>query len=199
VRQKSEIRQMTPARWRQIEDRYHAAIHGESAERAALVAQADPEVREIVEQLLDQPSAGGPLDRPASDGMAGSFVSQPAIGSRLAKLGPYRIEELLGSGGMGSVYRALDTRLGRSVAIKIPSEPFDSRFEREGRYIAALNHPNICTLHDLRPDRRPSFLPLGSVRMPRTQAPWPADPQSRHSDGKLAALATRQSTQFLSR
>ena len=75
--------------------------------------------------------------------------SQPAIGSQL---GPYRIEALLGSGGMGTVYHAVDTRLGRSVAIKIPNEPFDGRFEREARSIAALNHPNICTVHDVGPN-----------------------------------------------
>jgi eukaryotic-like serine/threonine-protein kinase len=67
-------------------------------------------------------------------------------------LGPYRIEALLGSGGMGSVYCAVDTRLERRVAVKIPSEPFSDRFKREARAIAALNHPNICTLHDVGPN-----------------------------------------------
>ena len=69
-----------------------------------------------------------------------------------SQLGPYRIEAPLGSGGMGSVYRAVDTRLGRQVAIKIPSTPFDGRFEREARAIAALNHPNVCTVHDVGPN-----------------------------------------------
>uniref|UniRef100_Q024X3 Serine/threonine protein kinase n=1 Tax=Solibacter usitatus (strain Ellin6076) TaxID=234267 RepID=Q024X3_SOLUE len=128
---------MSPASWRQIEGLYQAAINCESAERAALLAQADPEVRRMVESLLDPPSPVGP---PAS---------QPAIGSQL---GPYRIETLIGSGGMGSVYRAVDTRLDRAVAIKIPAQPFDARFEREGRSIAALNHPNICTVHDVGPN-----------------------------------------------
>jgi eukaryotic-like serine/threonine-protein kinase len=53
---------------------------------------------------------------------------------------------------MGEVYRALDTRLDRVVAVKVPAEPFSGRFEREARAIAALNHPNICTLHDVGPD-----------------------------------------------
>ena len=56
-------------------------------------------------------------------------------------LGPYRIEAPLGQGGMGSVFRATDTRLHRSVAIKILAERFSERFEREARAIAALNHP----------------------------------------------------------
>ena len=66
-------------------------------------------------------------------------------------LGPYRIEAPLGQGGMGQVFRATDTRLHRSVAIKIPSEKFTERFEREARAIASLNHPHICTLHDVGP------------------------------------------------
>src|SRR5580658_3668789 len=65
------------------------------------------------------------------------------------KLGPYEIVELIGKGGMGEVYKATDTRLDRSVAIKISSARFNDRFEREARAVAALNHTNVCTLHDL--------------------------------------------------
>ena len=68
------------------------------------------------------------------------------------RLGPYEILDLLGAGGMGEVYRARDTRLGRTVAIKILRGPHSERFEREARAIAALNHPHICTLHDVGPD-----------------------------------------------
>ena len=74
------------------------------------------------------------------------------------RLGPYEVVSLLGAGGMGEVYRARDTRLDRSVAIKVLSpalagDPeFRDRFEREARAISALNHPNICTLHDVAPD-----------------------------------------------
>src|ERR1051325_9876815 len=67
-------------------------------------------------------------------------------------LGPYRIQSLLGAGGMGQVYRALDTRLDRSVAIKITSERFSGRFEQEARAISALNHPYVCTLYDVGPN-----------------------------------------------
>src|SRR5580658_6204060 len=72
-----------------------------------------------------------------------------------AKLGPYEIQSPLGAGGMGEVYRARDTRLGRDVAIKIlPSHLSDNpeakqRFEREARAISSLNHPHICTLYDV--------------------------------------------------
>src|SRR5947209_16694013 len=71
------------------------------------------------------------------------------------KLGPYEVQSSLGAGGMGEVYRALDTRLDRTVAIKIlPSHLAENaearqRFEREARAISSLNHPNICTLHDV--------------------------------------------------
>ncbi len=71
------------------------------------------------------------------------------------KLGPYEIISALGAGGMGEVYRARDTRLERTVAIKVLPEQFSSdpelkqRFEREARTISSLNHPHICTLYDV--------------------------------------------------
>ena len=68
------------------------------------------------------------------------------------KLGPYQIVAKLGEGGMGEVYRALDTRIGREVAIKVSAEQFNDRSEREARAVASLNHPNVCTLHDVGPN-----------------------------------------------
>jgi eukaryotic-like serine/threonine-protein kinase len=68
------------------------------------------------------------------------------------KLGPYEIQTLIGKGGMGEVYRALDPRMGREVAIKVSGDRFSERFDREVRAVAALNHPNICTLHDVGPN-----------------------------------------------
>ncbi|MBI3209124.1 MAG: serine/threonine-protein kinase [Candidatus Solibacter usitatus] len=67
-------------------------------------------------------------------------------------LGPYEILSLLGEGGMGSVWKARDPRLGRYVAIKVAKEKFNERFDREARAVAALNHPNICTLYDIGPN-----------------------------------------------
>lgn len=67
------------------------------------------------------------------------------------KLGPYEILAPLGAGGMGEVYRAGDSRLGREVAIKVSAAQFSERFEREARAVAALNHANICTLFDVAP------------------------------------------------
>ena len=81
--------------------------------------------------------------------MPSSSEKQAAAGTQF---GPYRIESTLGAGGMGQVYRALDTRLHRFVALKIAHEAFDERFEREARAIAQLNHPHICTLYDVGPN-----------------------------------------------
>src|SRR5215469_3971266 len=68
------------------------------------------------------------------------------------RLGPYEILSPLGSGGMGEVWKARDTRLGREIAIKISTEQFGERFEREARAVAILNHPNICSLYDVGPN-----------------------------------------------
>src|ERR1700745_2950895 len=68
------------------------------------------------------------------------------------KLGPYEVLAAIGKGGMGEGWKARDTRLGREVAIKISAEQFSERFEREARAIAALNHPNVCTLYDVGPN-----------------------------------------------
>jgi Tol biopolymer transport system component len=135
---------MTPERWRQIEDLYNLARdHGDG-----VLANADSDLREEVEALLAQNSTGM-LDKDALSLPRDSTETQAGIGSQL---GPYKIEALLGQGGMGQVFRAIDTRLGREVAIKVSQERFTDRFEREARAIAALNHPNICTLHDVGPN-----------------------------------------------
>ena len=144
---------MTPDDVRQIERLYHAARERSPEERAALLARADPELRREVESLLSQQSGDVFLDRPAIQAAAqlpeDSIVTGLATG---ACLGPYRIETKVGEGGMGQVFRAVDTRLGRAVAIKILSGRFSGRFEREARAISSMNHPHICTLYDVGPN-----------------------------------------------
>jgi tetratricopeptide (TPR) repeat protein len=144
---------MTPERFHRIEELYHAARDRTAEERAALLEQTDPELRREIESLLAQRSGGEFLDRAAIQNalelLEKSIVTELSSG---ACLGPYRIEGKLGEGGMGEVFRAIDTRLGRPVAIKIMREQFSARFEREARAIAALNHSNICTLHDVGPN-----------------------------------------------
>jgi tRNA A-37 threonylcarbamoyl transferase component Bud32/tetratricopeptide (TPR) repeat protein len=144
---------MTPERLRQIEELYHAAREAKAGERAPMLAQADPELRRELESLFAERTGGEFLERPAIQNapelLEDATVTSVAVG---ACLGPYRIESKLGEGGMGEVFRAVDTRLGRAIAIKTTREQFGSRFEREARAISALNHPHICTLHDVGPD-----------------------------------------------
>jgi serine/threonine protein kinase/tetratricopeptide (TPR) repeat protein len=144
---------MSPERLQQIEELYQAARDRTAEERAALLAQTDPELRREIESLLAEHIGGEFLDRPAIQNapqlLGDSTVAKFAVGE---SLGPYRIESKLGEGGMGEVFRAVDTRLGRAVAIKTTREQFTDRFEREARAISSLNHPNICTLYDVGPN-----------------------------------------------
>ena len=87
------------------------------------------------------------------------------------KLGPYEILASIGKGGMGEVWKARDTRLDRVVAIKVSQEHFSERFEREAKVIGALNHPNICTLHDV----GPNYLVMEYVEGAQLKGPLPLD------------------------
>jgi serine/threonine protein kinase len=158
---------MTPERWGQLEELYQAARARPASERAALLERADPELRATVAAILAHEAGVGKGDAPQEDG---AFLDRAAWEGRESllkhdgplqaetpvsvgeQLGLYRIEQQIGQGGMGTVYRATDTRLGRPVAIKISRSLFDERFEREARAISSLNHPHICTLHDIGPD-----------------------------------------------
>ena len=144
---------MSPERLRWIEKLYHAVREAAPGERTALLARTDPEMRREVESLFMERTGGEFLERPAIDNASELFqdatVTLIDVG---ACLGPYRIESKIGEGGMGEVFRAVDTRLGRIIAVKTTREQFSARFEREARAISALNHPNICTLHDVGPN-----------------------------------------------
>src|SRR5215467_10446495 len=88
------------------------------------------------------------------------------------KLGPYEIQAPLGAGGMGEVYKARDTRLGREVAVKVLPQHLSSspevrqRFEREAKTISQLSHPHICTLYDVG-----EAVPSGPSDQPITRSP----------------------------
>jgi eukaryotic-like serine/threonine-protein kinase len=133
---------MTPDRVRQIAELYQTVRESSADRRAALLAEADPELRSEVKSLL----AHQDESLPTLDGL-NVTETQPG-----ARLGPYQVETKLGAGGMGEVFRAVDTRLGRAVAIKVVDQQFITRFEREARAISSLNHPHICTLYDIGPN-----------------------------------------------
>jgi eukaryotic-like serine/threonine-protein kinase len=133
---------------------YHAALAREGAERDQFLAREcneDDDVRRDVEALLaaDPPSAF--LNGLPADDALPPALHRPSLRGR--RIGSFVVGERIGSGGMGDVYRASDTRLGRDVAIKVLPPAFSSdaervvRFEREARVLAALDHPHIATIH----------------------------------------------------
>ena len=127
---------MASDRWRQIEELYQSALNLGAADRSALLAGAHPDLRREVETLLAE--------------QGDSTMTQIAAGFQL---GTYRIEAPIGEGGMGVVYRALDTKLNRPVAVKFLSDELADasarrRFQREAQLASALNHPHILTVYD---------------------------------------------------
>ena len=147
---------MTPERWKRVEELFHAASARPTADRASFLATAceDDGLRLEVETLLREPVS--------DDGIAGwkplalTAATLPVpIAMTGRVLGGYHLRGLLGTGGMGEVYRAHDPALGREVAIKILPTAFAShpdrlaRLEREARTLASLNHPNICAIYGL--------------------------------------------------
>ena len=145
---------LTFQRWQQVKKIFQVAVELPAAERKAYLAgvcEGDPSLRTEIESLIaahEEP--GSFLGAPAFDLAAESAVADLSGKS----LGRYRILSLLGRGGMGEVYRAKDTRLGRDVAIKVLPFGFSidrdrlRRFEQEARAASALNHPNIITIHE---------------------------------------------------
>ena len=101
------------------------------------------------------------------------------------RIGPYEIEAPIGEGGMGEVFRARDTRLHRTVAIKLSKTAFTDRFEREARAIAALNHPHICTLYDV----GPNYLVMEYIEGAPLKGPLPVAKAIEYASQILDALA----------
>lgn len=155
---------MTSERWQQIEHAFHQARAAGPAERAAFLDSScggDVELKREVEQLLEAEDA------------AGSFLSSgrlPSAGTETQglpagrKIGQYEVLSSIGEGAMGEVYLALDTRLGRRVAIKVLPARFAgdrervTRFMREAKVSSALNHPNIVTVYDGGEDHGARFI-----------------------------------------
>jgi Tol biopolymer transport system component/tRNA A-37 threonylcarbamoyl transferase component Bud32 len=100
------------------------------------------------------------------------------------RLGPYEIVAPIGGGGQGDVYKARDTRLNRTVALKVAKEQFSERFHREAEAVAALNHPHICTLHDVGPD----YLVMEYVEGQPLEGPLPVERAVEYGRQILDAL-----------
>ena len=147
------------SRWSDVERLYHAALEREASLRADFLAEicaGDEALRLKVESLLAyEEQAKDFIEAPAYEYAAELFAETQAEIAIGECLGPYRILRPIGAGGMGEVYLARDTKLGRRVALKLLPAQFTTdadrvrRFEQEARGAAALNHPNIITIHDV--------------------------------------------------
>jgi tetratricopeptide (TPR) repeat protein/predicted Ser/Thr protein kinase len=136
---------MTAAQWARVKEVFHAALEQDASRRAAFVEAAtagDELVRAEVDRLL------------AADLHSAGFIERPAAATLESGrvLSHYEIGHLLGSGGMGRVYAARDTELGREVALKVAtldSPDAQARLRREAQHASRLSHPNICHIYDV--------------------------------------------------
>ena len=148
---------VTPDRWKQISQLYDAARARPSTDRVAFIEEAaagDVSLQREVQALLDQSTSKGLEDlTPAAIAQAMGETTRVSMTGR--RFGVYLVQERIGGGGMGEVYRARDTSLGRDVAIKVLPQAFATdadrlaRFEREARILASLDHPHIGTIHGI--------------------------------------------------
>ncbi len=179
---------MSTERWHRLAELYQAALERPTEERGEFLKQAcegNPGLQEELESLLRyQPAARRFLDTSVSQLVANDIVVKSTMVGR--QLGPYKIGALLGAGGMGEVYRAHDTKLGRDVAIKVLPESFAddperlARFDREARTLASLNHPNIGQIHGFEGSDGTAALVMELVEGPTladriAQGPIPVD------------------------
>src|SRR5207248_6685610 len=150
---------MKAERWKQVNDLFQSAVERAPGERAAFLDEtcnSDEELRREVESLLSSHGrATNFIELPAFE-VAPELVTNDRTSALVGKvIGHYRIESLIGIGGMGEVYLAHDERLGRKVALKLLPENVTidemqlGRFENEARTASALNHPNILTVYEI--------------------------------------------------
>jgi serine/threonine-protein kinase len=145
--------------WTRIEEILAGALERQPAERAAFLDQAcagDASVRSEVDSLLAAHERPGAVDRMAADfAPVAARLRTTAVSLAGKTVGPYEVRAEIGGGAMGVVYQALDTRLGRAVALKFlrphlgTDDSAAERFRLEARTVGGLEHPNICTLHEI--------------------------------------------------
>src|SRR6185295_9243295 len=164
---------MKPERWQRVKELCLSALETSASDRAAFLDQAcagDDALRREVETLLAHEGAAEHfIEGPAIDVAAKEMArdSAPSLVGR--QVGHYQVLTLLGVGGMGEVYLARDTRLDRTVALKILPASLASdqdrmrRFVREARAASVLNHPNVATIHDVGEADGVSFIVMENV------------------------------------
>lgn len=182
---------MDQDRWLQIEDIFHAAEKLPADQRKSFLdssCHVDDELRQEIESLLDSHNqVGSFFDYSPDDVAAGMIFDERSRYMIGRKLGHYELKSMLGTGGMGEVYRAHDSRLNRDVAIKILPEHLAQnpeslhRFEREVRAVAALSHPNILSIFEFGTDQNESYAVMELLegetlrdRLKRGRLEWPA-------------------------
>lgn len=150
---------MNPEQWARVKDVFNAALERDASDRRDYVAGAtadDEVVRHEVERLLD------------AQGDAAGFIEHPAAATLLtgSTISHYEVGRLLGSGGMGYVYAARDTELGREVALKVPSFDGDdaqTRLRREAQHASRLSHPHVCHIYEVGRDNGRLFVVMELV------------------------------------
>ena len=150
---------MTPERWRHIDSLFHSTLECARPDRANFLSQAcrgDEDLQNEVETLLlAHEQDGSFLNVPAYEVAAEFFVDDFIGLSAGDQIGPYRILRALARGGMGEVYLAHDSRLGRKIVLKLLPTDFSRdqsrvrRFAQEARAASALNHPNVCVIYEI--------------------------------------------------
>src|SRR3989449_5724126 len=159
---------MTPARWQQVKQIFQSAIERPPSERDGFISEAcadDRELRSEVESLISShDQAGDSIEAMAAEA-ATEMLADEQPGPILGKhIGHYEVLSLLGRGGMGEVFLAQDTSLGRKVALKLLRSDFTRieerlrRFQQEARAASALNHPNILTIYEIGHDGSLHFM-----------------------------------------
>ena len=150
---------MTPERWQQVKQIVQSAIARPPSERDGFISQAcanDPDLRSQVQSLISSYDEPDDLFQTVAVNLAAQTVYGDDATSLVGHcIGPYQVTARIGQGGMGEVYLAQDSRLGRKVALKLLIAQFTAlgervrRFEQEARSASSLNHPNIITVHDV--------------------------------------------------
>jgi serine/threonine protein kinase len=201
----------SPANWDRVKQVFQAALDRPKDERTRYLHEScedDPALlREVESLLLAHERANDFAERPPIEGFVAGLSPVQASDDAMAdrelrpslRLGPYQIVERIGRGGMGEVYRARDTRLGRSVAIKVMpvhvamDANLKHRFEREARTLAALSHPHICPVFDVGQQDGIDYLVMehleGETLATRlARGPLPLDQALRHATEIADAL-----------